>query len=182
MNAMIHPNLSLRWWASEPARFGVAPIPDAEEVGLPPTADVALRCLYDLVRQDCCGPRFSEMVPSNARLAVLCGLAEELQERDVVERWRNRDWDWPGESWLEGLKASGIEPGTISVVVKYAEVERLRSWLAGMDALLDPKWRTEVGHPLYRSLLEERGRQLLAMSDAMNGFAEGVYATTGDHS
>lgn len=172
VNAFVHPLPNIRMWAGDPARFGLPEIPDADEDELPPAVDAALRCLWNIVCQDCCGPRLGERIPSKAREAI-----QHLV--DDVAYW-GEDWDWPDESWLDKLRAPGLEPGTISTVVKYAEVERGRSRMARSKRGGSREWPTEVVRPLSELLLEERGRQLLAMTDAMNRFAEGVYSTTGD--
>ena len=49
-----------------------------------------------------------------------------------------------------------------------------RGWIESRE------WPTDVARPLFEALLEERGRQLLAMTEAMNRVAEGIYGTTGD--
>jgi hypothetical protein len=82
--------------------------------------------------------------------------------------WPEKEgWDWPNEGWLEQLQMLGIEASHISAVVKYIEIERMRS----LAATQWPKrWV-----PLAMQIMEERGRQLTTMTDAMGRFVEAVF-------
>jgi hypothetical protein len=82
------------------------------------------------------------------------------------------------------VRASGVEAGLISAVVKYTEVERLRPLMVQIYPIRTPTWRDESQQwpdegmvKVVEAISEERGRQLAAMTDAMSRFVRAVFSS-----
>jgi hypothetical protein len=180
VSALVHPCPNFDIWGHDPARFGFSEIPDPQDAGVPPTAHLVLRRLWNHLEQERDAPpnlsEVARLVPPRV-LEVLRGPVA----RRSAATWfwpAEGSWDWPDESWLEQLPALGVEPGLRSSVVKYMEVERMRSLVVKMHRKRtpeSPEWPSTVMLTVLWAIMEERGRQLAAMTEAMNRFTEAVF-------
>jgi len=100
-------------------------------------------------------------------------------QSDALSLWpMGAAWDWPGESWLEELRAGGVEEKHLSSAIKYVEVQQMRSLIEKSDRQTQDElseWPTEAVRTLMGEIIAERGRQLAAMTDAMGRFIEAVF-------
>jgi hypothetical protein len=180
VSALVHPCPNFHIWGDDPARFGLTDAPDPQDARFRPPAHFVLGCLWTLLQRGrLAQPSLSEVcesVPPQAMELVRRSLAEPPQP---VWLWpTGSGWDWPDESWLEQLRAAGVEAGLLPPVVKYVESERLRSLTAGMyrrRTQRSPEWPITAMVTLVGAIMEERGRQLAAMTAAMGRFVRGVF-------
>jgi hypothetical protein len=176
VSAMVHPSPNIYLWDLHPERFGLSHT--AADANPGATANAVLRRVADLLK--------SERWPAPAIAeggGSLPPLVRETIERPPVvhvnARWlmlHGHRWDWPDEAWLEQLSASGIEPRIIPAVVKYVEVEQRRLLMAEIreEYSASSEWPVT----LQDAILEERGRQLTAMTDAMYRLVDAIYPSS----
>lgn len=180
VSALVHLCPNFRIWADDLEHFGLAAVPEPDDDVVPPTAHLLLRRLWSFLK--------GEARASSGHAEAVRGLPPEALEiirQRVAERpdsawiWpRARDWDWPGESWLERLGEAGVEAGRISAVVKYVQVERLRALTASDQEKGEEstEWPREALCRVTEAMLEERGRQLAAMTEAMGRFVGAIFS------
>lgn len=84
-------------------------------------------------------------------------------------------WDWPGEEWLEQLRAAGVGEGLISSAIKFVEAEQMCLVKASARLRESPECPSAVLRRLADALAEERVWQLVGMTEAMARFAEAAY-------
>jgi hypothetical protein len=177
VNAMVHPMPNLLIWSYRPDRYGLSDVPAAEGTGFPDTANDILRRVWSVL-QDCrsADPQSTEAISQETRDAVQ--RAQEKQEGRKRLWPYGRNWDWPTESWLEGLESSGIDATQISSAVKYVEVEDTRSaWTKAYGQREGTaSFPGEAMAAVVGEIMVERGRQLAAMTHAMNRFSEAVFS------
>jgi hypothetical protein len=180
LSAFVHPCPNLHIWANNLARFGLSGMPDADDTRFLPPGNPVLGRLWSVLQQNKrAGPDLTvvgKAIPAQAL---------ELLKRSVAKRpaalwfWpTERGWDWPGEPLLEQLQALGVGASVLSAVVKCTEVEWMRTPAASMNQAStheSPEWPAEAMLALTGEILEERGRQLAAMTDAMGRFIEAVF-------
>jgi hypothetical protein len=181
ISALVHPHLNFQIWGQNPDRFGFGEVADPNDTGMPPSAHLVLRRLWSLLQQE----SLTHPDPSEVRQAIPRAALEFIERLRATKQLRSKlllsmeqDWEWPSESWLEQLQASGVEAGLISSVVKYTEIEILRSLRVRMYR--PPKsleWPHEASVRVVEAIFKERGRQLAAMTDAMSHFVEAVYSS-----
>ncbi len=165
VSAMVHSMPSFNIWAGNPKRFGLPELSpeakfDSQEF------QSALQAVLD----KCTGPRVSDLVTSiPSQLLESCKTLTKVRGFLGIEG----AWDWPDDEWLEQRLAEGISAPLVSILVKYLD---LRS--QGMTAermfgkMLRERWGTT---DVFVRIAEERGRELLAMTTAMNQFADAIY-------
>jgi hypothetical protein len=177
LNAMVHPMPNFAIWASRPERFGLSDVPAADDAEFPAETHIALRRLWSVLQEY----RSAVPQPSEALSEKICDAILRLADKQAHAEHLlsyERGWDWPDETWLAGLEASGIAATLIPSVVKHVEVERTRSaWAKTYRKHKgSPTWPTEVMVAVIGEIMEERGRQLAAMTDAMNRVAEAIFS------
>jgi hypothetical protein len=178
VSALVHPSPNLGIWARHPERFGLAEVPEAEDDSFPLGAHPVLRRLWRVTqanRRD--RPTLSELVRSVPLHLLEVAKHSTAGPSSAMWLWpAGSGWDWPGEDWLEKLRAAGVGEGLISSAVKYVEAEQMRLVGAAPDRLREsPECPSAVLLRLADALAEERGWELAAMAEAMGRFAEAVY-------
>ena len=180
VSALLHPCPNFQIWASNPERFGLPEVPEAEGAGFPPGLHPVVRRLWQVIQQDRWDrPALSELAKS-VPIHLLEG-AKHPAAGQSGEMWfwpTEAGWDWPGEKWLEQLRAAGVEDRLASSVVKYLEAEQMRLVRETPDrdrSQESPEWPTAEMLRLVFAMAEERGWQLAAMTEAMGRFAEAIY-------
>jgi hypothetical protein len=179
VSAFVHPCPNLHIWANDPARFGLSTTP-YQDPEFPPPAHFLLDQLWKIIRQERqTQPDFGEVGKAIPPQVM------EMIKRPVAERpevtWfapHEDGWDWPDEGWLEQLQSLGIDTSMISWLVKYLEVDRMQFWTAARDQAAThefPEWPAEAMRKVMGAIMEERGRQLAAMTDAMGRFVGAVF-------
>ena len=165
----------------DPARFGLSTPSDPDDARFRPPTHFVLGRLWSALQQD----RRAQPDLSEVRRAVPQQVLESIEQPGGTKQLASlllpplgHGWDWPSESWLEQLRASGVEAGFISSVVKYMEVELMRPLMASMYRKRTPEppeWPHEGMLTVVEAIVEERGRQLAAMTDAMGRFVGAVF-------
>ncbi len=177
VSALVHPSPNLGIWAGYPERFGLAEVSEAEDDGFPPGTNPVLRRLWRLIqanRRD--RPTLAELVKSVPEHLLELAKHSAPGPSSAIWHWPDgAGWDWPGEDWLEQLRAAGLGEGLISSAVKYVEGKQLRLVKAPNRLRGPPGCPSEVLLRLADALSEERGWQLAGMTEAMTRFAEAVY-------
>jgi hypothetical protein len=177
LNAMVHPMPNLLIWSYRPDRYGLSDVPAAEDTGFPATAHDILRRVWSVLQEY----RSAAPQPLEAISQKTCDAVQRAEDKQEGRKrlWPyGRGWDWPTEAWLKELQASGIDTTQISSAVKYVEVEHSRSaWTqAYRQREGTPTLPAEAMIVVIGEIMVERGRQLSAMTDAMNRFAEAVFS------
>jgi hypothetical protein len=180
VSALVHRRPNYRIWARDPERFGLPEVPEAEDDEFPPDAHPVLRRVWRVIQRDRRDrPSLSELVRSVP--PHLLEVAKHSVAGHSGETWRLPTvarWDWPGEDWLEQLRAAAVEMRLISAVIRFVEAEQMRLIAESADREGDwdsPEWPKVVMLRLANALREERGWQLMAMTEAMTRFAEAIY-------
>jgi len=150
LNAMIHPSPNFMIWMNSPERFGLSAfINPARPAEMEP-----IRTLLDEYSRT--GANFSEVertIPPD----LIEHMRPAIEDRDPLLDfgYSEREWDWPDAQWLQPLEHLGLPRDRISLFVKVFDnrrrLSRSRTDRLGINDLL----------------VEERGRQLAAMTDAM---------------
>jgi hypothetical protein len=183
VSALVHANPNFQIWALDTDRFGLSKFTDPIDADIPLDAHLVLRRLWSLLRQErrahpsvaeMCRAIPQQVLESSEKLAA----AEHRTSR--LPPGMGNGWDWPSEAWLQRLKATGMEPDDISPVVKYVDGKWMRALTERMyedwKSKL-PEWPREAMLQVAKEIVEERGRQLAGMTDAMNRFTRAVYSS-----
>jgi hypothetical protein len=176
-NAFVHPCPNFKIWANDPANFGLSTTPDSDDGRFQPPTHFVLGRLWSVLQENRDAGRNLELIPQQ----VLAphqepGGVEELRSRLLPPM--GQGWDWPDEHWLEQLRASGVQAGLIPSVVKHMEVELMRSLMARLYRTRtqeSPEWPSAAMLTVAEGIMEERGGQLAAMTDAMGRFVAAVF-------
>jgi hypothetical protein len=180
VSALVHPSPNYHIWANDPEHFGLSSIDDFDAAEIPASAHLVLRRLWSLLAQ----ARTSFPSSSEVRRLLPRQILESIKElaqcaqlgSDLAPRMAE-DWDWPSDSWLAQLSESGFEAELISSMVKYTEIEFKRSIPPGMYSRGEHDsglWPRDSVAAVDELILEERGRQLCAMTDAMYRFVKAI--------
>jgi hypothetical protein len=183
VSALVHSHPNFQIWALDVDRFGLTEIAEPDDSVMPSNAHQVLRRLWSLLQQERrCHPNVSEMcraIPQQV-LASCEKLAAVEQLAAQRAPGMGKGWDWPSDRFLEQLQAAGMEPGEISLVVKYINVKQTRRLTAKMYESwknASPEWPKEAMLRVAQEIVEEQGQQLAGVTDTMNRFVRAVFSS-----
>jgi len=167
VNAFVHPSPNLRIWADRLERFGLSwPTTSFS------TRQDQLELLSTVIQHELAGrvslARLVESVSEDMLELVKRSCAKES---DVASQWGINTWDWPDDQLLNQLQSGGLNERLVSAVIKYTVVFKYLSPLE--------EKKNDAMSRLSVALAEERGRQLMAMTDAMSRFQEASASGSG---
>jgi hypothetical protein len=162
VSACVHPSPNIRMWMNDSSRFGLAV--KSRFNSLISDEGFLLAALQRAFSEDRSTPlgfsRLDDGIPPQVMEMI-----QQITAERSRDHWSSGGWDWPDDHWLEQLQASGIGADLISLIVKHIEIHAGQR----LDASARPG-RT-ITEQLFLAVHEERARQLLGMTAAMQRFA-----------